>query len=373
MARFVQKWPQLVNWLNGGFISIYKIAGFVILFAIVFGMSAYLLTSGFYLVSRSWAVPSVLSPTSDKVVAAHSEYLYQVEQLNRQEADLQSQQRELELVRTHRQRYETYAGNLAQSVQSEIKKFESELGSIRKFLSRNPAGESKKVSADVRAQLDQLKKQYQSKLISQEQYMKGMMDANRLSKSQFDDGQFIKDLKQRATSLANIISESTQPDKEFALSRFVASVFATGDLELIDRYQIYLNTANRQEELTSREEQIQSRLQTLKDAIAQLRDGIKRIEGNPNIRASEQTIYTAFVPYENLKNVAVGDGVYGCYLHFVLCRRVGDIASRFPSEVMGKHPMSGGELRGQLIELKMTLPEWAEARTLFVGRPPLFL
>lgn len=374
VARLALQWPRLVNWLNGGFISIYKIAGFAILSAIVLGMSAYLLTSGFYLLSSSWTVPSILTPGSDKVISARAEYLAQLDQLSRQEAEREDQRRELELAKGDRERYAAYAATLAASVPYEIKKFEAELNGIRKTLARNPGSEHKKVGIDGQTQIDQLRRQYQSQLITREQYAKAMIDADRVAKSQYANGQFVPDMGQRAQALTSIIAVSRQPavDGEL-LSRFVAAVFATGDLGLIDRYQLYLTTNNRQEELSAREKQIQTRLATLESGITQLRASLQLAEKTPAIRASEQIIYTAFVPYQNLKNVAAGRGVYGCYLHFFACRKVGEVASQFPSEVLGRHPMSGRELRGQVIELNMTLPKWAEAGTLFVGRPPLFL
>jgi cell shape-determining protein MreC len=362
-----------VNLLNGGFISIYKMAGFLMLGAIVFAMVAYLITAGFYIVSRSWVVPTVLSPSSERVMTAHFQYLGQLEQLHRQETDLASERRELELVRTHRERYATYADNLATSLKSEVKKFEMELGSIRKFLARNPSGTSKKTAVNVRRDLGQLQQQYSNQLISEEEYTKALLDASRLSKSQFDEGRFLVELKERAQALARIIAESVQPDGKTDLSHFVASVFATGDLQLIEKYQVYLSTANRQEELIAREEQIESRIKSLETGITQLRESLKRIEENPDVRAASRVIYTAFVPYENLKNVKVAGSVYGCYLHFLACTKVGRVKSQFASEALGRHPMSNRELRGQVIELEFMLPRWAESKILFVGRPPLFI
>lgn len=53
-------------------VSIYKLIGFVVLTAIMSGISFYLFSSVFYLFDRDWVAPVVLSPSSEKVLQMNS-------------------------------------------------------------------------------------------------------------------------------------------------------------------------------------------------------------------------------------------------------------------------------------------------------------
>jgi hypothetical protein len=60
----------------------------------------------------------------------------------------------------------------------------------------------------------------------------------------------------------------------------------------------------------------------------------------------------AFVPYDHLRRVAVGDDVYACVLSIFFCRAVGAVIEVVPGEVVTQDPW--GELaRGQYVVLDM--------------------
>src|SRR5882672_6767893 len=57
-----------MNSLNLVVVSVYKIIGFVVLTAILFGLGSYLSLNLFYLFDTSWLAPAILSPTDGRVL-----------------------------------------------------------------------------------------------------------------------------------------------------------------------------------------------------------------------------------------------------------------------------------------------------------------
>ncbi|MEO7095466.1 MAG: hypothetical protein ABI175_19580, partial [Polyangiales bacterium] len=64
-------------------VAAYRVLGFAILTTIVVALVGYLATTGFYMVSTSWVVPTIVSSTDDKVVALKSELATQQNERDR--------------------------------------------------------------------------------------------------------------------------------------------------------------------------------------------------------------------------------------------------------------------------------------------------
>jgi len=62
----------------------------------------------------------------------------------------------------------------------------------------------------------------------------------------------------------------------------------------------------------------------------------------------------ALEPYENLDGVTNGTALYGCRLAMVGCHQVGTVIEVLPGEVTFKHPHRDSDVRGQMVELRMT-------------------
>jgi hypothetical protein len=88
--------------------------------------------------------------------------------------------------------------------------------------------------------------------------------------------------------------------------------------------------------------------------------------------AGGQTLYFAFVPYDNQASAVAGRPIYDCYLNMIVCRKVGTVNQVFAGEETAIHPIFKTNLRGFLMQMNLDRPDSAKSKTVFLGRKPLF-
>ena len=112
------------------------------------------------------------------------------------------------------------------------------------------------------------------------------------------------------------------------------------------------------------------------DAIARQDRLLLSIQNFPSLRAAEQKLTVAFVPYSTASEANPGTAIYGCSLGILFCRRVGQIVEVLDGEVVDKHPFFNKELRGLLVRVDFQGSKqdakWDRTQVLFLGKAPLF-
>ena len=99
---------------------------------------------------------------------------------------------------------------------------------------------------------------------------------------------------------------------------------------------------------------------------------IKRLSASPYLKAIEQKVVLAFVPYQNLRNVKLGTKLYSCSWGLVACSPVGTVTSVLDGEVTEMHPHDETIQRGVMVQIDV--PQSAAGDTvLFAGSKPLWL
>jgi hypothetical protein len=88
--------------------------------------------------------------------------------------------------------------------------------------------------------------------------------------------------------------------------------------------------------------------------------------------AGGQTLYFAFVPYDDQASAVAGRPIYDCYLNMIACRKVGTVNQIFAGEETAIHPIFKTNMRGFLMQMNLDHPDSAKSKTLFLGRKPLF-
>jgi len=99
---------------------------------------------------------------------------------------------------------------------------------------------------------------------------------------------------------------------------------------------------------------------------------VKRLEGSPYLRAVNNKVVLAFVPYQNLRNVKLGTKLYGCAWGLVACRNVGKVTAVLEGEVQDVHPHDETVQRGVMVEIDVSASAAGE-NVLFAGGKPLWL
>lgn len=103
----------------------------------------------------------------------------------------------------------------------------------------------------------------------------------------------------------------------------------------------------------------------LVERIAQIDEMVQQIEERPLYRAADRDLELAFVPYTQLEGVAPGADVLSCLWGLVWCNSVGTVSELVPGEVVQADPW-GSPTRGEYIVLDLRDHDAARAKTLRV-------
>jgi hypothetical protein len=99
---------------------------------------------------------------------------------------------------------------------------------------------------------------------------------------------------------------------------------------------------------------------------------VKRLEAAPYLRAINNKVVLAFVPYANLRNVKLGTKLYACSWGLVACSNVGKVTAVLDGEVTEQHPHDESVQRGVMVEIDVSSAAAGES-VLFAGSKPLWL
>jgi hypothetical protein len=191
----------------------------------------------------------------------------------------------------------------------------------------------------------------------------------------------LADAKLRSSQLdtekVEIDSQLAEIDRSVAVNdRFIADLGTTADkpttadLWLVHRE---LEKAKlERENAIGRRPPLSQRLESLKLRKVEQEALVRRLEQAPYLRAVNQKIVLAFVPYQNLRNVKLGTRLYGCAWGLVACSNVGKVTSVLEGEVQDVHPHDSSIQRGVMVEIDVSSSAAGET-VLFAGGKPLWL
>jgi hypothetical protein len=99
---------------------------------------------------------------------------------------------------------------------------------------------------------------------------------------------------------------------------------------------------------------------------------VRRLSQSPYLKAIDQRVVLAFVPYQNLKSIKVGTKLYACSWGLVACSGSGKITAILDGEVTDQHPHDESVQRGVMVEIDVSTSAAGET-VLFAGGKPLWL
>jgi hypothetical protein len=333
----------------------YRFLGFAILAVIVIVLIGYVATTLFYMVNRSWIVPTVISPSDEKVLALQTELSLRQTQRERVLAELNAAEHAVAAE-------ERFQRELATTIHADLATRQAELARMRS-LATSAATTRRAVRTSSRAfaaaQSAQLAREDRAGVVDRSSVVTSSYQLAQISSSSLSLAERQADFDTRAdeleaavTGLAAIVDEHAD---ETALSYNVLTIKRGYDASKLA-------------------------LAKARDTRAMLASSVKRLDHlianlahSGYLRAVRDRAAIAAVPYENLSNVRAGASLHACRASLLLCRRVGRVLEVLPGEVTVRHPHRDRTQRGRMIVLRLDEPAAARNEVLFVGGAPLWL
>jgi hypothetical protein len=333
-------------------LTLYRVFAIAVLYLVLAGILTYAFVMGFYAVSSSWAAPVILSASDEKSLDFRQKLVTSQQTIEDLKVDAQKLNNGLAEMTKHRAALLALEPQLQTAIARE-RKHNLATGPELATLDQQKQADNQKTQK-VLAQLKELESNINKDLAA------GLITkgdaATQLSALNQAQGNYTDSKIAEVLLTDNVLDKTTT---------------GTGPLDVLVK----------QAELRSEVAQLdiainvaQKQLHEESQQIDRLRQAITTAKQSPYyLNASGgQTLYFAFVPYNNQTSAVAGKPVYDCYLNMVLCRNVGTVKQVFVGEENATHPIFKTAIRGFLIQMDLSHAESAKSQTVFLGRKPLF-
>jgi ribosomal protein S20 len=332
-------------------LTLYRVFAITVLYLVLLGILTYAWIMGFYAANSSWAAPVILSASDEKSLDFREK--------------LVTSQQTIEDLKVDTNKLETGVAEMKEH-RTALTALEPQL---RDAIAREKAHNS--TAGPELAQLDQQKLADNAKTQKVLTQLKEVQDS------------INKDLAAGLITkgdAAQQLSTLNQAQNAYTDSKIAEILLTDSVLDKTTTGTNTLNVLEKQAELQSEVAQLdiaisvgEKQLYEESRQISRLREAIGTAKQSPYyLNASGgQTLYFAFVPYDNQAHAIVGSSIYDCYLNMVLCRQVGTLKAIFSSEEQAIHPIFKTQIRGFMIQMTLDHADSAKSKTVFLGRKPL--
>ncbi|MGC1619776.1 MAG: hypothetical protein WA765_14900 [Candidatus Acidiferrum sp.] len=333
-------------------IALYRVFAITMLYSVLAGILAYAFVMGFYAINSSWAAPVILSASDEKSLAFREELVTSQQTIEDVKVDAQKMESGIAEMTKHRAALLALEPELSDAIGRERAHDRATGPQLAALDAQKQADNSKTQS--VLAQLRQVESNINKDLA-----------AGLITKGD------------AATQLSAI----NQAESSYTDSKIAEVMLTDNVLQKTTTGTDSLEVLEKQAELRSEAAQLdvainvaQKELEEDNRQIDRLRQAIATAKQSPYYlnAAGGQTLYFAFVPYDNRASAAPGSPIYDCYLNMIVCRKVGEVEQIFTGEQEAVHPIFKTQIRGFLIQMNLHGDESAKSRTVFLGRKPMF-
>lgn len=332
-------------------LSLYRVFAITVLYLVLVGILAYAFVMGFYAVSTSWAAPLILSAVDEKSLDFRQKLVTSQQTIEDLKVDSQKMESGIAEMTKHR------AALLALEPQLQA--------AITRERAHDSASGPQLAALDTQKQADNAKTQsVLAQLKEVESNIRKDLSAGLITKG----------------DAASQLSALNQAENAYTDSKIAEVLLTDNVLQKTTTGTTSLDVLEKQAELRSETAQLdvainvaQRQLQEDSRQIDRLRQAITTAKQSPYYlnAAGGQTLYFAFVPYDNQASAQVGRPIYDCYLNMFLCRKVGTVSRLFAGEETAVHPIFKTNIRGFLIQMNLDHADSAKSKTVFLGGRPL--
>ncbi len=306
-----------------------------------------------YACSRdSFAVPTILSPSSDVVVAAtlklselRVERVRAVAEIEGIDADLGGSDEALTQLQALKRTTDGAVHWTTRMTSQKAGESAVELAAL--------ADQKRVIGEMLAAQQDltgKARKDVEAGLISRSEYSRQEQALNQVQLALLDNT--------RAVSRGKSALQENQLAQQ-ALSRHTAPQMP----ELVTRQEQMIRVDLEIVRVEADKRAKTAERNALVERVAQLDEMVQQIEERPLFQAQERELELAFVPYTQLGGVKPGAQVVSCLWGLVWCHTVGRVSELVPGEVVQADPW-GSHTRGEYVVLQLEDHEAARAKTL---------
>ena len=360
--------PLFANAAASLLVPIYRIISLVILAAILLGLASYLFLTIFYFFNQNWIEPRIISPTDTQVLQLNgqlSQGSLVREQLAAQRIDLLVKLRDATRKMMDSNQFQKDVKQTAkQAVNDNLNKLASVQDVDRSYKSEAPQilESDKSFAANALEEADKL---YKAHLISEEEWINRKTQLAQLGVSALSLKRSSAELEGEKNVLRREIdSYSSLVDPGTSKDGLNSDVLQA---------KRQLNTSQLDEaNAKDLADALYQELSMTDDAITRQDRLLLSIHNIPYLKAAEQQLTVAFVPYSNASRASPGTPIYGCSLTVLFCRQVGRVEEALDGEVNDKHPFFNKDLRGLLVRADINNSKWDRSQVLFLGKAPLF-
>ena len=338
-------------------VTAYRVLGFAILTIIVVVLVGYMVSSAFFYVSSSWAVPMQVTSSDEKVVSLSAQVGEQQNDRDRIADELSQAERAI----VSQQQFQL---QFTKAIKGDLEGRRAALARM-KGLANTAAGTRAAIAGQNRAYAGAARKrmqqEYAAGLIDREGMLNGKFQLAQISGSNLSLAEKQAEYEQRAAEL-----EATARSLDAILSNAESAGDTALSYEVLQIKQQY--EASRLELAKA----VEAR-DTLKASLRRQDTLIAALKSSAYLRAIDDKATVAFVPYGNIEKAKKGAPVYACKLTMLFCYHVGEVIELLPGEVSGRHPHRDKSMRGQLVEIKLDQDDAdaGETEVMFVGGKPV--
>jgi len=312
------------------YLTAYRAVGFGVLAAGLATMVSWGILMLFFMFSTSWVAPTVLSPTSDKMLQFNTGYQSAVQNLETLKVTMRQAERDLEYARANARTLHGAKKDLVTSIDGVAKVNENKVTDLH-------------ATSILIQKLQEIEKQ------NLESRQRGLITN--------------EEAIQAAAQVQSLVNANTDN---------AISFFSNHGLVLTQAIQLAQQIAQADNDVKTKEDTLQAA--QLTERMAE--NVVSTLEATAYAHAQRGGANLAFLPYDNIKIAKIGAPVYDCYLMIIACHRVGTIKHIYHDEQLVDFPLFNVRLsrtvRGIFVDMDMTHPEYMGSTVMFIGKPLLF-
>ena len=349
--------------LNKLVVSSYKVVGFVVLGTILFGLASFIFINLFYICNRSWVTPMIVSSTDSRVMQLNAQY--EAERVARDGVASQRLQLQFQREDAHRvkQGEDEFQAAFRDMMRAEALDRGAQLAMLRSLV-----GEIQKTRTEMTAtskaftaiRKEDLEGEYAARLIDKDQATRGGYELSQIASANL------------ALSERDFETNSRMAGLQRAVDALRSGKRSTS-YEILRMQHEYEQSVLASKRAEGTAKALAASVALLDKTVERYDAQIARMQKAPYLQALDKGLPTAFVPYDNVGAVNVGDAVYACAASVFWCKSIGRVAELLDGEVVEKHPLHSRELRGVLVKLELTEPKAMEHAVLYMHRAPMLL